>query len=70
MKYRILGQTDIAVSAVAMGCWAIGGDSTWDPQNEREAIATVHAALDAGVNFFDAAEAYTEGNSELLRRIG
>jgi myo-inositol catabolism protein IolS len=66
MKYRKLGKTDIAVSVVSMGCWAIGGGAMWGPQDEAESIATVHAALDAGVNFFDTAEGYADGHSELV----
>jgi myo-inositol catabolism protein IolS len=66
VKYRKLGKTDIMVSAVAMGCWAIVGDSTWGPQDETDSVATIQAALDAGVNFFDTAEAYGDGYSELI----
>ncbi|MBN1978485.1 MAG: aldo/keto reductase [Anaerolineae bacterium] len=64
MKYRRLGRTDIEVSAVAMGCWALAGGHTWGSQDEADSIATVHAALDAGVNFFDTAEGYGDGYSE------
>ncbi len=64
MKYRELGRTDIEVSVVAMGCWAIAGGWTWGPQDEADSIATIHAALDAGVNFFDTAEGYGGGYSE------
>ena len=64
MKYQQLGKTDINVSAVAMGCWALGGGSVWGPQDETESIATVRAALDAGVNLFDTAEGYGGGDSE------
>ena len=63
---RRLGRTDIAVSPVAVGCWAIVGDSTWGPQDEQEAIAGLRAAFDAGVNFFDTAEGYGAGYSERL----
>jgi aryl-alcohol dehydrogenase-like predicted oxidoreductase len=63
---RRLGRTDIHVSPVAMGCWAIVGDATWGPQDERDAIAAIHAALDAGVNFFDTAEGYGAGASEQI----
>ena len=63
---RRLGRTDILVSPVAMGCWAIVGDATWGPQDERDAIAAIHAALDAGVNFFDTAEGYGAGLSEQI----
>jgi myo-inositol catabolism protein IolS len=64
MRYRELGRTDIEVSVVAMGCWAIAGGPTWGPQDEADSIATIHAALDAGVNFFDTAEGYGNGYSE------
>ncbi len=66
MNYRRLGQTDISVSVVAMGCWVLAGDETWGPQSEAESTATVRAALDAGVNFFDTAEGYGAGASELV----
>ena len=66
MKYRNLGQTDLSVSVISMGCWAIVGDSTWGPQDESETIATIHAALDTGINFFDTAEGYGNGYSEEL----
>ena len=66
MNYRKLGATDIDVSVVAMGCWAIAGDWVWGQQDENEAISTLRAALDAGVNFFDTAEAYGDGYSETL----
>jgi aryl-alcohol dehydrogenase-like predicted oxidoreductase len=66
MQYRTLGRSDISVSAVALGCWVFAGDSTWGPQDVNESIATVHAALDAGVNFFDTAEGYGGGDSESI----
>lgn len=65
MKYRKLGKSDITVSVVAMGCWAFAGDATWGPQDQAQSTATVRAALDAGVNFFDTAEGYGGGASEL-----
>jgi aryl-alcohol dehydrogenase-like predicted oxidoreductase len=49
-----------------MGCWALAGGTTWGSQEEQESIATVHAALDAGVNFFDTAEAYEAGATEVV----
>ena len=64
MKQRRLGKTGWHVSAVSMGCWAIGGQ--WGEVSERQAIATVHAALDAGVNLFDTADSYGLGRSEEL----
>lgn len=64
MQYRRLGTSDIEVSAIAMGCWAFAGDMTWGPQEDRESIAAVHAALDVGVTLFDTAEGYGDGSSE------
>jgi myo-inositol catabolism protein IolS len=66
MKYRELGKTEITVSVVAMGCWALAGDATWGAQDQAASTATVRAALDAGVNFFDTAEGYGGGDSELV----
>lgn len=72
MEYRKLGSTDIDISAVAMGCWPIVGGSTWGEQDEAQSVATIHAALDAGITFFDTAEAYGAGHSESLlgRELG
>ena len=64
MKYRRLGKTGWDVSAVSMGCWGIGGQ--WGEVSERQAIRTVHAALDAGVSLFDTADSYGLGQSEIL----
>jgi myo-inositol catabolism protein IolS len=66
MKYCTLGKTDISVSALAMGCWGLAGDATWGPQDQAQSTATIRAALDAGVNFFDTAEGYGGGDSEMV----
>ena len=66
MEYRKLGRSDIQVSVVAMGCWAIVGDSTWGEQDGNAARQALLGALDAGINFFDTAEAYGAGKSEEL----
>lgn len=63
---RTLGRTDIRVSPVAMGCWAIVGDSTWGTQDETDAINALKAAHDCGINHFDTAEGYGAGYSEEL----
>ena len=65
MKYRELGHTSIKVSSVCMGCWSISTkDFFWDQQAREDSIAAVHAALDCGVNFFDTAPVYGDGDSE------
>ncbi|MBN1350177.1 aldo/keto reductase [candidate division KSB1 bacterium] len=70
MEYLRLGNTNMQVSPVALGCWAIVGDATWGPQDESEAIETIHTALELGVNFFDTAEGYGNGYSEELLARG
>jgi aryl-alcohol dehydrogenase-like predicted oxidoreductase len=64
MEYLPLGQSDLNVSVFALGCWPFAGGSVWGYQDDDESIATVHAALDAGINFFDTAEGYEAGHSE------
>ncbi|MGN6758039.1 MAG: aldo/keto reductase [Thermomicrobiales bacterium] len=64
MEDRRLGKTGWQVSAVSMGCWGIGGQ--WGPVVEQEAIRTIHAARDLGVNLFDTADSYGLGVSEEL----
>jgi aryl-alcohol dehydrogenase-like predicted oxidoreductase len=66
MEKHRLGGTGIAVSALAMGCWAIAGDAVWGPQEEAVSHATVHTALELGINFFDTAEGYAGGKSEAV----
>src|SRR5690349_23672373 len=64
MEYRKLGKTGIDVSVIALGCWPFAGGEYWGETDDAVSIATVHAALDAGINFFDTAEGYEEGKSE------
>jgi len=64
MQYQMLGQSGLRVSKYALGCWPFAGGSFWGEQDDAISIATVHAALDAGINFFDTAEAYEAGTSE------
>jgi aryl-alcohol dehydrogenase-like predicted oxidoreductase len=64
MEYRQLGQTDMKVSAISFGAWAIGG--TWGPVQDEESMKALHAAVDAGVNLVDTADVYGDGRSERL----
>ncbi|RMF76510.1 MAG: aldo/keto reductase [Chloroflexi bacterium] len=64
MQYRKLGQTDIDISVVSMGCWQIVGGDWWGAQDEADSLAAIDAALDVGINFFDTAEGYGAGGSE------
>ena len=64
MEYRQLGRTDMKVSAISFGAWAIGG--TWGPVDDEESMRALNAAIDAGTNFVDTADVYGDGRSERL----
>jgi aryl-alcohol dehydrogenase-like predicted oxidoreductase len=64
MEYRQLGRTDLTVSTVSFGAWAIGG--AWGTVDDERSMAALHAAVDAGVNFVDTADVYGDGRSERL----
>jgi aryl-alcohol dehydrogenase-like predicted oxidoreductase len=76
MFKRRLGRSDLEVSAMGLGCWAIGGPWDWlEPDgstgpvgwgkvNDAESIRAIHYTLDAGINFFDTAANYGCGHSE------
>jgi aryl-alcohol dehydrogenase-like predicted oxidoreductase len=64
MQTRTLGRTGRPVSVVGLGCWQLGAD--WGAVGEDDAMATLHAAADAGVTFFDTADVYGDGRSEQL----
>jgi aryl-alcohol dehydrogenase-like predicted oxidoreductase len=78
MLTRRLGKSGIQVSALGMGCWAIGGPWTWEQPGEDpfpagwgkvdddESIRAIHIALDLGINFFDTAANYGAGHSEKI----
>jgi aryl-alcohol dehydrogenase-like predicted oxidoreductase len=64
MQTRQLGRTGRQVSVVGLGCWQLGGD--WGDVNDSDAMAVLHAAVDAGVTFLDTADVYGDGRSETL----
>jgi len=71
MQYRTLGGTGLNISEVGFGSWAIGGPSRlgeleigWGEVDDEVSIRSLHAALDAGINFFDTADVYGNGHSE------
>ncbi len=66
MQYRKLGNSDLTVSAVTLGCMTFTGDSNWGPQDEKDSIETIRAALDAGITSFDTAEGYANGLTEII----
>jgi aryl-alcohol dehydrogenase-like predicted oxidoreductase len=64
MRARRLGRTGREVSEIGFGAWAIGG--SWGETDDHESLAAMHAAADAGVDFFDTADVYGDGRSERL----
>jgi aryl-alcohol dehydrogenase-like predicted oxidoreductase len=68
MHTRKLGYTDLTLTTVGLGTWAIGGpwEYGWGPQDDDEAVAAILTALDAGINWIDTAPAYGLGHSEEL----
>jgi aryl-alcohol dehydrogenase-like predicted oxidoreductase len=64
MDFRLLGRTGWRVSAISFGAWAIGG--SWGAVDDDESMRTLHAAIDADVNFIDTADVYGDGRSERL----
>src|SRR6476619_1379107 len=64
MRSRRLGKTGWDVSEIGYGAWAIGG--SWGETDDTESLAALHAAVDAGVTFFDTADIYGDGRSERL----
>ncbi len=66
MQYVTLGASDIRVSRIALGTWAMGDGQYWGPQDDAASIRTIHAALDAGVSHIDTAEGYGDGRSEAI----
>jgi len=67
MERRRLGYTDLKLSPVGLGTWAMGGGGwafAWGPQDDEESIATIRFALELGVNWIDTAPVYGLGHSE------
>lgn len=64
MNKRVLGRSGIEVSAMGIGCWAIGGSGWGGGADDEESIRGIHKALEMGINFFDTANGYGDGRSE------
>jgi aryl-alcohol dehydrogenase-like predicted oxidoreductase len=64
MRKVKLGKSNVSVSAMTVGCWPFGGGAYWGEQSQKDVDNVVSAALDWGVNAFDTAEMYNDGESE------
>src|SRR3954471_12447377 len=67
MQTRQLGASDLNITPIGIGAWAMGGGGwafAWGPQDDDQSVAAIHAALDGGVNWIDTAAVYGLGHSE------
>ncbi len=69
MEQRNLGDSDLAITPIGLGAWAIGGGDWifgWGPQDDAESVATIRRAVDDGINWIDTAAVYGLGHSEAV----
>jgi aryl-alcohol dehydrogenase-like predicted oxidoreductase len=67
MQTRQLGNSDLTITPLGVGAWAMGGAGwafSWGPQDDAESVGAIHAALDRGINWIDTAAVYGLGHSE------
>ncbi len=67
METKVLGDSDLDLTRIGFGAWAIGGGDwqfAWGPQDDKESVEAIHRALDLGINWIDTAAVYGLGHSE------
>ena len=67
MKTKQLGNSDLFITPIGFGAWAIGGggwEFAWGAQDDSDSVAAIHEALDTGINWIDTAAVYGTGHSE------
>jgi aryl-alcohol dehydrogenase-like predicted oxidoreductase len=67
MEKRRLGNSDLQITSLGVGAWAMGGSGwrfSWGPQDDKDSIAAIHKALESGMNWIDTAAVYGLGHSE------
>lgn len=65
MEYREINNSGIKLSVIGTGCWTFGGGEYWGAQDQKDVNNVVHASVANGINYFDTAEVYNEGRSEI-----
>lgn len=75
MQTRPLGNSDLEITPIGFGAWALGGGGwayAWGPQDDAQSIAAIHRAVDLGINWIDTAAVYGLGHSEevVARALG
>ncbi len=64
VELRQCGKSNLRLSALGLGCWSFGGGTYWGETDQKDVDAVVRRAVELGINYFDAAEAYNDGRSE------
>src|SRR5438128_11098081 len=67
MKTKRLGKSDLSITQIGFGAWAIGGSGWefgWGEQDDKQSVAAIHRALELGINWIDTAAVYGMGHSE------
>ncbi|GAA0182282.1 aldo/keto reductase AkrN [Clostridium sediminicola] len=64
MKFKKVKQIKEELSVLGLGCWGFSGGDVWDGTNDENSIKAIHAAVDAGINFYDVAPIYGFGHAE------
>jgi aryl-alcohol dehydrogenase-like predicted oxidoreductase len=65
MEKRTCKNSNLELSVLGLGCWSFGGGSYWGERDQKEVEHVVRASVDLGINYFDTAEVYNEGRSEI-----
>src|SRR5271157_5446850 len=67
MDKRRLGNSDLQITSLGVGAWAMGGPAwrfSWGPQDDKDSVAAIHKAIESGMNWIDTAAVYGLGHSE------
>ena len=66
MELKTLGNSDLRITPIGLGAWAMGGDGVfgWGPQDDEESVAAIHRSAERGINWIDTAPIYGMGHSE------